>query len=172
MYPNDEKVFQRLNEQIHLELDAWYGYLAMSTWCSKNYFPGFAKWLNSQAQEEYTHAMKLRWFLIDRGKSVILKQIEKPKIEFTTVIDIFEAALDQEKENTRSINSILQFAFEEKAYATSAELQWFITEQVEEERSAQMNLAHIKMVADDPAALLDLDKAFGEREAIFPVPAE
>tara|TARA_R110002095_G_scaffold142965_1_gene123798 strand:- start:9472 stop:9993 length:522 start_codon:yes stop_codon:yes gene_type:complete len=171
MYPDTEKVFCRINEQIHCELDAWYTYLAMSTWCSKKFFPGFAKWFNSQAQEEYMHAMKLRWYLVARGRVVNLKQIEKPQTEFASVVDLFEAALKHETENTRNIIEIFQFAFEEKAYASVTELQWFSREQVEEEKTSETNLAHIKMVANDPAALLDLDKAFGVRESLFPVPA-
>ncbi len=172
MKDSSQEVYNRLNEQIHQELAAWYGYLGMSIWCSKNYFAGFAKWLNSQAQEEYMHAVKIQQFLIDRGVQITLKPIEEPRQEYESIIEIFEAALAQEQANTASLNEIFQLAFERKAYASVTELQWFITEQVEEERTAQTNLAHIKMVASDPAAVLELDKSFGIRETLFPVQPE
>lgn len=170
MKDSSEEVYAQLNDQIHHELAAWYGYLGMSIWCSKNYFAGFAQWLNSQAQEEYMHAVKIQQFLIDRGVQITLQPIAEPRQEYASVVEIFEAALALEKANSASLNSIFQLAFEQKAYASVTELQWFITEQVEEERTAQTNLAHIKMVASDPAAVLDLDKSFATREAIFPIP--
>ncbi len=172
MKDSSQEVYRRLNEQIHEELAAWYGYLGMSIWCSKNYFAGFAKWLNSQAQEEYMHAVKIQQFLIDRGVQITLKGIEKPRQEYNSIVEIFEAALAQEQANSASLNDIFQLAFESRAYASVTELQWFINEQVEEERTAQTNLAHIKMVASDPAAVLELDKSFGERQSLFPVQPE
>ncbi|MBL4886823.1 MAG: ferritin [Planctomycetaceae bacterium] len=170
MKHTSEEVYNRLNDQIHQELAAWYGYLGMSIWCSKNYFAGFAKWLNSQSQEEYMHAVKIQQFLIDRGVQITLQPISEPRQEYSSITEIFEAALAQEQSNSKSLNSIFQLAFESQAYASVTELQWFITEQVEEERTAQTNLAHIKMVASDPAAVLELDKSFGARESIFPIP--
>ncbi|MEZ6046433.1 MAG: ferritin [Planctomycetaceae bacterium] len=147
-------IFVKLNDQINKELTAWYEYLAMSSWCSAHYFNGFASWLNSQAQEEYAHAARLRTFLLERGAQVELKALAEPRTDYESVLEIFEAALKQEEQNTQSINQIYQFAFENRAFASIPELQWFITEQVEEERTAQINLAHIRMVKNDPAALL------------------
>jgi ferritin len=92
MKDSSQEVYNRMNEQIHQELSAWYAYLGMSIWCSKNYFAGFAKWLNSQAQEEYMHAVKIQQFLIDRGVQIILKPIEEPRQEYGSIIEIFEAA--------------------------------------------------------------------------------
>ena len=170
MKQSSEDVYSRLNEQIHQELSSWYAYLGMSIWCNNHYFAGFAKWLNSQAQEEYMHSVKIQQFLIDRGVEIELKPIEVPRQEFESIIEIFEYALAQEKMNSKSIDEIFQLAFERKAFASVAELQWFITEQVEEEKTAQTNLAHIKMVASDPAAVLELDKSFAARDTIFPLP--
>lgn len=169
MKSSSKEVYERLNDQIHQELGAWYGYLGMSIWCSENYFAGFAKWFNSQAQEEYMHAVKIQEFLIDRQVPITLQAIEPPRQTYDSIIEIFEAALAQEQANTRSINEIFHLAFEKQAYASVTELQWFITEQVEEEKTAQTNLAHIKMVSSDPAAVLELDKVFGERESVFNV---
>jgi len=162
-----ELVTNALNEQINAELQAWYEYLGMSAWCSSQQLAGCAQWLRIQAQEEYTHAMKLYDFVIDRNLPMQLTDVAQPRGEFGSVTEVFEAALAQEEANTRRIDALFGMAQEQKAYAALVELQWFVTEQVEEEKTARRNLAHLKMVADDPAAILDFDSKLGERQPVM-----
>lgn len=162
-----ELVFNALNEQVGSELSAWYSYLGMSDWCSSQQLNGSAKWLRAQAQEEYTHAMKLYDFLVERNAPVQLKQVEPPKAEFESIVEVFHAAMKQEEENTQRIDAIFQMALEQRAFASLVELQWFITEQVEEEKTARENLAKVKMVSQDPAAILEFDRVLGERDLVL-----
>ncbi len=162
-----ELVTNALHEQINAELDAWYSYLGMSAWCSSQQLGGCAQWLRVQAQEEYTHAMKLYDFVIDRNLPMQLLELKQPREEFDSIVDVFAAALTQEQDNTNRINGLFELAQEQKAFAALVELQWFITEQVEEEKVAKRNLAHVKMVADDPAAVLDFDDKLGERQPVM-----
>ncbi len=108
--------------------------------------------------------MKLYEFLVDRDEAVDLRPIDSPKLDFESLVCVFECALEQEEENTRRIDSIFQQSLEEKAFASLIELQWFVTEQVEEEKSARENLIRIRMIKDDPAAVLDFDQMLGDRQ--------
>ena len=157
------QVTDALYKQLSQELASWYSYLAMSAWCAQQQLDGCAGWLRAQAQEEYTHAMKIYEFLLDRNLPVTLQAIQPPKDGFQSIVDVFQTALDQEQENTRSIDDLFQLAMEKKAFASLVELQWFVTEQVEEEKTARSNLTRIKMIADDPAAVLDFDNQLGQR---------
>ncbi len=162
-----ELVHNALNKQINAELAAWYGYLGMAAWCSGRQLHGCAKWLRGQAQEEHAHAMKLYEFLVARNLTVQMLPLDEPRTEYGSVVDVFKEALDSEQENTRRIHAIFDMAMEQKAFASVVELQWFITEQVEEEATARENLAKAELVADDPAAVLDLDEILGSRELVL-----
>jgi ferritin len=162
-----ELVFNALNEQIAAELAAWYSYLGMSAWCAEQQLNGCAKWLRAQAQEEHAHAMKIYEFLVDRNTPVQLKQLEPAGVQFESVVEVFETALEQELHNSERIDSIFQLALDQRAFASLVELQWFITEQVEEENSARENLAKVKMVSDDPAAILEFDRVLGQRNLLL-----
>ena len=159
-----ELVHNALNKQINAEFAAWYGYLGMAAWCSGKQLHGCAKWLRGQAQEEHSHAMKLYEFLVARNLCVQMLPLDEPRTEFETVVDVFQEALKSEEENTRRIHKIFEMAMDQKAFASLVELQWFITEQVEEEAAARDNLAKAELVVDDPAAVLDLDEILGSRE--------
>lgn len=157
------KVLEGINRQINSELSASYAYLAMSAYCECQKFTGAARWLRLQSQEEHMHAMKLFDFVLARDRSVDLLAIERPKADFANVAEVFERALAQEQEVSRQIDALYETAFTEKAYAVVAELQWFLTEQVEEEKTAREIVAKFKMVGNDPASLLDLDRELGGR---------
>lgn len=159
-----ELVHNALNKQINAELEAWYRYLGMASWCSAQQLHGCAKWLRGQAQEEHAHAMKLYEFLVARNLKVQMLSLDEPHTEFESVEHVFAAALKQEEENTRRIHAIFDMAMQQKAFASVVELQWFITEQVEEEAAARQNLARAKLVASDPAALLEFDALLGGRQ--------
>jgi len=156
-------VLEALNQQINAELGASYEYLAMSAWCRSQNLLGTAKWLRLQSQEEYGHAMKLYDFVLDRGGEVSLKAMAAPMQKYASLHDVFERVSKQEQAVSGQIDSLYDLAFREKAFSATVELQWFLTEQVEEERSAREILAKLKLIANDPAALLDFDRDLGNR---------
>ena len=156
-------VLEALNQQINAELGASYEYLAMSAWCRSQNLLGTAKWLRLQSQEEYGHAMKLYDFVLDRGGEVSLKAMAAPLQKYASLHDVFERVSKQEQAVSGQIDSLYDLAFREKAFSATVELQWFLTEQVEEERSAREILAKLKLIANDPAALLDFDRDLGNR---------
>ena len=152
-----------INQQLNAELSASYQYLAMSAYCEKQHLRGIARWMRLQSQEEYGHGMKLFDFLIARGCDVSLKPLTAPTVSFTSIHEVFETVQRQEQDVSRAIDALYGLAFERKEYAATVELQWFLTEQVEEEQNAREILAKLEMVKDDPASLLDLDRELGSR---------
>jgi len=156
---------EAINRQINAELSASYTYLAMSAFCAREAFTGCAHWLRLQSQEEYGHAMKLYDFLIARDGTVELKAMSEPKAIYESIPAVFEAALAQEQDVTRQIDSLYELAFKEKAFAATVELQWFLAEQVEEEKSAREIVAKFRLVGKDPSSLLDLDRELAGRSA-------
>lgn len=154
-----------INEQINNELFASYSYLSMSAWCEHQQFTGCARWMRMQSEEERSHALKLQDFLLARHARVILKPIAQPSVEFESVAAVFEQALAQEQEVTAQIDKLYELAFNEKAFAALVEMEWFITEQVEEEKAAREIVHKFNLVKDDPSSLLDLDRELGERKA-------
>jgi ferritin len=159
-------VHEAINRQINAELSASYAYLAMSAFCARRHFMGCAHWLRLQSQEEYGHAMKLYDFLLARDGTVELKGMTEPKNTYDSIGAVFESALLQEQDVSRQIDMLYELAFKERSFATTVELQWFLTEQVEEEKSTREIVAKFKLVGDDPASLLDLDRELGQRAAI------
>jgi ferritin len=167
----NQSVVDAINRQINSELGASYSYLSMSAWCECQKFTGAARWLRVQSQEEYLHAMKLFDFVLARDAVVDLKPIEQPRQSFASLADVFERALQQEQEVSRQIDSLYEIAFKEKAFAAVAELQWFLTEQVEEEKIGREIVAKFKLIGDDTASLLDLDRELGSRVGLGEPPA-
>jgi ferritin len=152
-----------INDQINNELGASYTYLAMSAFCELANFPGCARWLRLQSQEEYGHAMKLFDFLLARNGAVRLKAIAEPSLAFHSVAHVFEESLKQEIEVSGKIDALYELAFREKAFSALVELQWFITEQVEEEKSTRDIVGKFHLAKDDPASLLEIDRELGTR---------
>lgn len=151
-----------LNKQIQVEFQASYIYLAMSAYCDSLYLPGFAAWMRRQSEEERGHAMRLFDFVLARGGDVVLLAVDKPDSEFGSPLDMFETVLNHEKNVTKKIHDAYKKALKQTDHATEVELQWFITEQVEEEKTAGDILARLKMVGKDTATLLMLDNELGE----------
>lgn len=166
----NETMQEAINQQINNELFGMYSYLSMSAYCEYKLFRGCAHWMRLQSQEEYAHAMRLYDFLIARQGRVKLRPIAQPQIDFASVPEVFQKALEQEQEVTQQINSLYELAFKEKAFAALVELEWFINEQVEEEKTARDIVAKFQLVKDDPAALLDLDRELGTRQPEPAVP--
>ena len=159
----NQRVVEAINRQINSELSASYSYLGMSTWCERQKFTGAARWLRLQSREEQMHAMKLLDFLLARDCDVQLRAIQAPHSPFASLLDVFERALEQEQEVSHQIDALYETAFTEKAFAAVAELQWFLTEQVEEEKTGREIVTKLKMVGSDPASLLDMDRELGTR---------
>jgi ferritin len=168
----NDVVQDAINRQINNELFSMYSYLSMSAFCESLQFRGCAHWMRLQAQEEYVHAMRLYDFLIARQGRVKLLPIAQPQIEFKSLLEVFEKALAQEQSVTAQINTLYELAFEQKAFAALVELEWFINEQVEEEQSARDIVHKFKLVGNDPASLLDLDRELGARQSEPPAAAE
>ncbi|MCC7476558.1 MAG: ferritin [Pirellulales bacterium] len=161
----NEAVQNAINSQINNELFSSYSYLSMSAFCESKQFRGCAHWMRLQSQEENSHAMRLYDFLIARNGRVRLMPVAEPQHDFGSVPEVFEKALAQEEQVTNQINALYELAFKEKAFAALVELEWFINEQVEEERTARDVVHKFSMVKDDPAAMLDLDRELGSRMA-------
>lgn len=158
-----KKVQAALNAQINLEMSSFYAYLAMAAHFESAALPGMANWMRIQSEEERVHAMKLFDHMIDRGGQVILAPIAQPKLTFATPVSVFEAALEHEQKVTKAINALYALAQSENDYASQVMLQWFINEQVEEEKSALTAVEQLRMAGKDPSALLMLDQNFGAR---------
>ena len=156
-----KKVQDAINAQIQKENYSAYLYLAMAADCEAKNLKGFATWLRVQYQEEVSHALKLYDYLLERGGTVALQPIQAPPADFGTPLQMFEQVLAHEQYVTASINSLYEVALAEKDYATQVFLQWFISEQVEEEASAGEVLEKIRMTGD--RALVYLDKELGKR---------
>lgn len=159
-----KKLEDALNEQINKELYSAYLYLSMAAHCEAESLPGFAIWMRLQAQEELGHAMRFFDHVNNRGGRVVLKAIEMPPPVWKSPLEVFEQVLGHEQKVTGMINHLYELAVNENDYATQMELQWFITEQVEEEDSAGQVVDQLKMVGDQPMGLLMLDKQLGTRQ--------
>jgi ferritin len=154
-----------INKQIKDELYSSYLYLSMSAYCEANNLPGAARWMRLQSDEETSHAMKLFDYVNDRGGRVKLQAIDQPPAEFESALDIFQQALRHEQKVTGLINQLYELAVKEGDYPTQIELQWFITEQVEEEKSATEIVELLKMVSDHGPSLIMADRQLGARSA-------
>jgi ferritin len=152
-----------LNEQVKNEIGSAYIYLAMSSFCEAENLPGFAKWLRVQWEEELQHALKLYDYTIERGGVVTLQAIEKPPAKWKSPLDVFEHVLAHEQKVTASINRLYELAQKEKDFPTQVELQWFIKEQVEEEKNATEIIQLMKMAGNSGPSILMLDRQLGMR---------
>ncbi len=157
------QVLEAINRQIAAEFAASFAYLAMAGWCEHHKFMGAGRWLRLQSQEEHGHAMKLFDFVLARNHAARIDGVHTPQGEFSSVADVFERALDQEQGVSRQIDELYELAFKERVFAAMAELQWFISEQVEEEKNVREIVAKLHMVRNDPASLLDIDRELGSR---------
>lgn len=159
----NEVVQKALNEQIKSELSAAYSYLSMSGYFESANLSGFAQWMRAQSQEEVGHAMKFFNFLLDRGSRVTLLAIDQPPTNFKSALDVFQKALQHEQKVTSQIHHLYGLALQEQDYPAQVLLQWFVTEQVEEEKEASKIIEELKMAGDNSSALLLLNNTLGRR---------
>jgi ferritin len=146
------------NEQIQKEFFSSYLYLAMAAHFEAASLPGFASWMKTQSDEERSHAMKLWDYVYDRGGKVELKAIEQPPLDYGRPLEVLQQVLAHERKVTASINTLYALAAKEGDVAAQIYLQWFVTEQVEEEKTVTDLIEQLKLSGDQAFAVLFMDK--------------
>ena len=165
-----EKMQEALNEQVNKEFYSAYLYLAMSAYCNLIGLPGFSNWMRRQYEEENLHVTKMYDYILDQGGQIHLKKIDEPPKEFGSPIDLFTQTLEHEQFITGSINELMGLAVSEQDYATQTFLQWYVTEQVEEESNVNDILAPLRMVGEDKGGLMMIDQQLASRVPPAPSP--
>lgn len=165
-----KKMEKPFNEQINEELYSAYLYLSMVAYFESINLPGFANWMRVQTQEEIVHAMKFYDYINQRNGRVALTALADPQIEWKSPMDAFEAAYKHELHITAKINELVNLAIEEKDHAANMFLQWFVNEQVEEEKNPLDIIQKLKMIKDSSDGLYMLDKELATR-VFTPPPA-
>lgn len=167
-----EKMQKAFNNQINAELYSAYLYLSMSSYFQSINLPGFANWMRVQEQEERFHALKLYDYIIARDGKVTLTAIDGPPCKWKNTLDAIEATLIHEQKVTAMINDLVYLARDVKDNASEIFLQWYVTEQVEEEDNVNKILGQLKIIKDAPQALFMLDKELGLRVFNPPISAQ
>ena len=167
-----ENMEAALNKQLNNELYSAYLYLSMSAYSTSIGLRGFANWFMVQYQEEMVHAMKFYNYILDQGGRVKLMAIAQPMAEFKSPLDMFEKTLQHEKFITKCINDLVDLAIAGKDHATNIFLQWYVTEQIEEEGNDNDIIAKLKLVGEEGSGLLMIDKELAMRVFTPPAAAE
>jgi ferritin len=164
-----EKIEEAFNKQINAELYSSYLYLSMAAYFASINLSGMANWMKCQAQEEALHAMKFFTFVQERGGAVKLTAIDGPPTTWDSPLAAFKAVYEHEQKVTAMINDLVDLAIQEKDHAANAFLQWFVSEQVEEESTADGIVQQLKLAGDRGGALFMIDRELGSR--VFTPPA-
>lgn len=162
------KVEEAFNRQLNAEMYSSYLYLSMSAYFESINLAGLANWMRVQAQEELLHAMKFFSFICERGGKVTLDAVNAPPSEWKSPLAVFENTCEHEAKVTGLINGLLDITMGEKDHASTAFLQWFVTEQVEEEASADKIRQQLKLTGDQGAGLFMIDRELAQRTFIMP----
>lgn len=155
----NKTVENAINEQIKREEHSARLYLQMASWCEVNGFPGAAAFLYKQTEEERMHMLKFVHYLNDRNGYAVLQTLDQPQIQYTSLKDLFESVMKHEEYISASINQLYGVTLEEKDYTSGSFLQWFITEQIEEESSMRAILDQIRLAGENN--LYHIDKELG-----------
>jgi ferritin len=158
-----KKMQDALNEQINKEFYSAYMYLAMSAYCNSLGLQGFAHWMRMQFEEESLHVNKMYDYILGQGGTVQLKAIDQPPAEYGSPLEVFEETLRHEQYVTGLIHKLMDLAVEERDYATQTFLQWFVTEQVEEEATVNDIVAPLRMVGKEKGGLMMIDQQLKAR---------
>ena len=159
-----KKMQDAFNEQINKELYSAYLYLSMGAWAQTQNLPGFAHWMHEQFEEETAHALKFFDYVVDRGGRVTLKAIDAPQLEWKSPLAMFEQVLEHEQFVTSLIHNLYALAVKENDYPSQVLLQWYIGEQVEEEKHANYIVDTLKTVGEKGHALVMMDRELAKRE--------
>lgn len=152
------KVEEALNLQVEREFFSSQLYLSMASWAETNGYEGSANFLYEQADEERMHALKLMHYINDREGHALVSALEKPEQSFKSIRDVFEQVLEHEKFVSQSINDLVAICIEQRDYTTQNFLQWYVTEQIEEESTARNILDKLNMLGDDKAKMYLFDR--------------
>jgi ferritin len=166
----NQKIQEAFNKQINAELYSSYLYLSMSAYFMSISLTGFANWMRVQAQEELVHVMKFYDFINERGGKVTLTAIDGPPTAWDSPLQAFEDAYNHEQKVTALINGLVDLAIAERDHASNAFLQWFVTEQVEEESSADAVVQQLKLAGGAGGGIFMIDRELGQRVFTMPVP--
>ena len=160
-----DRLQEAINQQINRELYSAHLYLSMSAYFETLDLNGFARWMRLQFEEETAHALKLFDYVNDRDGRVTLHAIEQPQIEFESPHAVMRTALEHERLVTEMINGLYSLAISERDNATHVLLEWFVSEQVEEEKVLNEIVAHLELIGNDGTGLLIMDQRLGDRTA-------
>ena len=166
----NSKIQDAFNGQLNAETFSSYLYLSMSAYFDSQNLAGMSSWMRVQAQEELTHAVKFYDYINERGGRVVLKAVDAPETEWDSPLAAFEHVYAHEQKVTGLINDLVDLALAERDHATHIFLQWFVSEQVEEEDSANEVVQKIKLMGDASGGLFMLDRELGQR--IFTPPSQ
>ena len=162
------KLVEELNEQIKYEWFSAYLYMAIAGHFEDDDLPGFANWMRIQAKEELAHGQIMFDFLCETGGRINLQPIDGPKNDYTSALNAFEYSLDHEKFVTGRIDKLMSLAKAENDHAAEIFLQWFVTEQVEEEANFGLLVKKLQRIGDDGNGLLRLDEELATRTFVAP----
>jgi len=152
---------QHLNAQINKEMYSAYFYLALSAYAEAANLKGAAAWFMAKHKEETTHGLKMYRYLLDQDAGVELGTVAAPPADVGGPLDMFERTLNHEREVTGAINELVDVALSEKDHATNIFLQWFVTEQIEEEATVKEILGRLRLVGDKGEGLFMIDNELG-----------
>jgi ferritin len=161
----NKTILEAMNDQIQAELYSSYLYLSMSAFYESLNLPGFAHWMRMQAEEENAHGMKFFDHIIDRGGKVKLQAIDAPPVDFEDPLTAFKMAYEHEKMVTARIHDLYKLAVEQNDFPAQTLLNWFVDEQVEEEKSTLEVVEHLEMVSGQKMGLFMIDRELGGRQA-------
>jgi ferritin len=167
-----QTVEDAFNEQTNAEMYSSYLYLSMSAHFAGKGLNGFATWMRMQASEEWIHAMKFFDFILDRGGQPRLRAIDEPAASFGTAAEVFDLVVAHEEKVTGLIHDLVDLTTKERDHASAPFLQWFVAEQVEEEKTATEIRDQLRMIGDEQAMLMMIDRELGTRGAPQPAAAE
>ncbi len=166
-----QKLLDAINDQINFEIHSALIYKAMQAHFEAEDLPGMANWMDVQFQEEMSHAEKMFHFVCEAGGRVKMLAMDEPKNEYSSPLDAFETALSHEQIVTGRINNLMDLAQQERNHAAQIFLQWFVTEQIEEEASVGYIIAQLKRVEGDGRGLIMIDQELSKRTFV-PIAAE
>lgn len=157
------RIQDAFNRQLNAELYSSYLYLSMSAYFESQSLAGMAHWMRFQAQEELQHALKFFDFINERDGGVVLTQVDAPKTQWDSALDVFQDTYEHECKVSGLINELMDLAIGEKDHAASTFLEWFVTEQIEEESAARTIVDKLKLVGDNGVAMFMLDGELAQR---------
>lgn len=163
------EMLKALNDQINAELYSAYLYLSMSGYCANKDLAGMANWFRVQAQEEMLHASKFFDYILDRDGQVTLGQIAAPPATFKSALEAFELSLKHEQSVTARIHKLVELSTKKGDHTTTTFLQWFVTEQIEEEASVRQVIGQLRLVSDSGSGMFLVDRELATR--VFTPPA-